>query len=270
MSDVSWGLDLAGFSTGKSALARAEKIADRKAKIEIYLNHPFMIKVDGRDTVANQLAREKSFVSNCDQLYIDMPIDLQSLPLIASPVFSWQLTKRPIDFAYSAMPPFAERIGSPVARLQAILSRDLGKLGIQYFETYPAMSLAKWFGRTADSYKHVTKTAEWDGDRWVGDSGLAELMNLCGFVAKSNIHVNDDQFDACLCAIVGVVDSNLVLADDDLNADVARTLKSKIRKADAPRLQSLEVKAPKGYRILKTNPSDWSFEIALVDVEPSP
>jgi hypothetical protein len=265
MSKVAWGLDLAGFSTGKSALAHAKRVSGKSVEIEVFLNHPFANKKEGRDSIAEQLKLERACIKQCMPMYIDMPIDLQNLPGIEDVNFSWQLTKRAIDVAYSAMPPFADRIGSPVARLQAVLGKDYPGLNSDYFETYPNMSLHKWLGHAPPSYKNNDKTADWEDDQWVGETGLADLLNTCGFCASSPVKINDDHFDACLCALVGVVGEDKILFEESLREDVENMIfkSKKFRRKDHPTLKKMDLSPPKGYRIIGSSLNNWSIHLRV-------
>lgn len=270
MVDQSWGLDLAGYSTGKSALALAKRESAKSVLIKIFTNHPFMKKIEGRHQIASQINDERRCINRCSPIYIDMPIDLQNLPKIKNATFSWQLTKRAIDVAYSAMPPFADRIGSPVARLQAVLGEELLGLGNDYFETYPNMSLHKWFGQAPPSYKSSSKTADWEDDHWVGETGLATLLNQCGFVGAKDLKLNDDHFDACICALVGLVGEDHLLLDDKLDADIQKQMfqTKKFRKVDQDALKAINLAAPKGYRIISKKLEGWSIKVQLTDDAP--
>lgn len=76
-------------------------------------------------------------------IYIDSPVDVQKLPfdILQSFRYKWQLTHRPIDFAYGGLPPFADKIGFIVVRLKHYIHKiDVDKFE-NLFETYPAGSM---------------------------------------------------------------------------------------------------------------------------------
>src|SRR5579872_1480207 len=170
---ISYGLDLAGYSTGKSSLAKATFNGSTELSVVVYRNHPFAEKLEGWETVGPLVERERRLLRFMQPLYVDVPIDLQGLPNQTGVRFTWQLTKRPVDFAFSALPPLADRLGSPVARLAYLLVADRSALGSGLYETYPAASLEPMLGGKR-SYKG--KTAKWKDGNWIGDGGLADIL----------------------------------------------------------------------------------------------
>ena len=79
---TAFGLDLSGFSTGGSAMARADRTEERIV-VTVYTGHCFSQKVEGCDSLPAILARERNIVLAClarGPLVVDIPIDLQKLP----------------------------------------------------------------------------------------------------------------------------------------------------------------------------------------------
>ncbi len=121
--NTAFGLDIAGYSEGKSGFVQADRKDDNSIEITIFQGHAFSEKHDTRTSLEHIAEREKELLISCckkGRLLVDIPIDLQGLPYPNNVRFIWELVKRPVDFAFDALPPLADRIGSPVARLAKI------------------------------------------------------------------------------------------------------------------------------------------------------
>src|SRR5262249_18741208 len=148
-------------------------------------------KHQASDPVAPALAAEVETLRRCfaiGPVAIDVPIDLQDLlqPQRATPI--WELTLRPVDRALGAMRPLADRIGSPVARFQAIMRAgafdDL--LGRSLFEPYPA---GTWLLNNIGSKGYK------------GKNGGSVCGELCAKLRITPVLSNDDALDAVIVAV---------------------------------------------------------------------
>lgn len=240
-----YGLDLAGYSTGKSGLARATFDGATELSVVLYRNHPFGEKLEGWEAVGSLVERERRLLTCLRPLYLDVPIDLQGLPNPADVRFAWQLTKRPVDFAFNALPPLADRLGSPVARLAHLLGAERSALGAGLYETYPAASLIPMLG-TKPSYKGTT--AKWMDRRWIGDGGLADILRTLRAESDGDVVVNDDHFDAAICAITGVLPEEYLLQGPALEAEIRRRLEQIVGPQNQ---QALVTAGPTGYVLIR-------------------
>ncbi len=188
--NIGVGIDFSGYTTGKTSLAFVEIDGDTIAAT-LLRGSALSQKRKTSDALADVLPAEARVMLQCLQIgcvAVDIPIDLQGLPGAKTAHAIWQLTRRPIDHAIGAMPPFADRIGAPVARFAAIMrAGKFGhQLGKRLFEAYPAGTL-KLLDIEAGAYK--------------GPNGLDALRVLCGRLnVQSNIE-SDDDIDAVICAI---------------------------------------------------------------------
>ena len=240
-----YGLDLAGYSTGKSSLAKASFDESTGISVTVYRRHAFAEKLEGWQTVDPLAGRERQLLSSLRPMYIDVPIDLQDLLFLTAIRFAWQLTKRPVDFVYNALPPLADRLGSPVARLASLLGDDRTAVGVGLFETYPAASLIPMLG-TKPSYKG--KTAQRLQGQWIGDGGLAEVLRNLDVEADEGVVVNDDHFDAAICAITGVLPEDYLLQGPELE----RYIRSRMEVLVGHQAQALPtIKEPRGYVLIR-------------------
>lgn len=255
-SQVSFGLDLAGYSTGRSALARLEDCGDGIASVSFIRGGPFGSKINGVAKLGAVANEEADILCRCLEagpLAVDIPIDLQGLPNIPDPAWIWQLTMRSVDYAFGGLPPFADRIGSPVARFQNImklLEAHLHAEGI--VEAYPAASLEcmglpnKGYKGTSVVYSDgVWRMCEGSGEK----TALAQIATALNLTASEQIVLTDDDLDAILCCLAGISPAEFALEGGELASEVQKRLSSK--GIDA----SLDIcQPPKGYRLLRTSP----------------
>jgi hypothetical protein len=187
---IGFGLDLSGYSTGRTVLAAVQMSGDAGAAA-ILRGSAFSQYRRGVDDARAALAEERDTLSKCmnvGPIAVDVPIDLQGLPAPDDICFIWELTKRPVDYAFGAMAPLADRLGACVARFKAVLSEGdlVSVLGRRLFETYPAGTL-KLLGLPHQSYKGV--------------SGR-ELCSVIGIrLGIDNCDLLDDELDAVICAV---------------------------------------------------------------------
>lgn len=207
-----FGLDLAGYSTGKSSLAG---VSANGASVEatIFRGHAFADKHDGDRALTGFVPREQELVEACTRkkLFVDVPIDLQDLPRPRNPAKAWELTKRPVDRLYSALSPLANRLGAPCARFLNILgTMDQDLLGRSLFETYPAASLRSILGKKP-KYKNSTIRSNgsgWEPDAGPGADGLVKIATRLRMTGPENMALTDDDVDAIVCALVGVASAD--------------------------------------------------------------
>src|SRR4051794_24672688 len=120
---LGFGIDLAGYTTGKTAVAAVE-IEGQSIEATLLRGSALSKKRASKASLDQVLNEEVADLRRCfaiGPVAVDIPIDLQGLPSPPNPEYIWHLTLRPIDKAVKAMPAFADRIGSPVARFAAIM-----------------------------------------------------------------------------------------------------------------------------------------------------
>lgn len=208
---IGFGLDLAGYTTGKTTLAVVE-IEGQNAKATLLRESALSVKRKSGDAL--EILREEAAVLrrclNIGPLAVDIPIDLQDLRTPIETDYIWQLTLRPVDRAIGAMPPLADRIGAPVARFAAIVSEgDFDALlGEKLFEAYPAVTL-KMLKIEARHYK--------------GKAGADALIRLCETLRVKPRVESDDDIDAIICAITAAAPASAV-HDADARFRVPKSL----------------------------------------------
>lgn len=211
-----FGLDLAGYSTGRSALAMATVSDDAPPTVTIMTDSVFARKVKGKNRLPNHCRSEVECMQNIlseGKLFIDVPIDLRDLQAPPNPQFVWQLTKRPVDEAFGGLCPLASWLGACVARMQNLRRRlrdgNNDPLGKRLFETYPAGSL-NLGNQKYEGYKpgqaQWSRRNHWRPCRGGNDKDitLAGLLNNLTWTADTELDAfTDDEFDAALCALTG-------------------------------------------------------------------
>lgn len=185
---IGFGIDLAGYTTGKTSLAVIE-IEGTAANATLLRGSALSLKRDSGDALRGIVSEEAAVLRRClaiGPVAVDIPIDLQDLPYPDDAEYIWQLTSRPIDRAVGAMPPFANRIGAPVARFAAIMREGdfAGLLGERLFEAYPAGTL---------------KLLKIEAGRYKDD--IDALISFCSALQIKPHVENDDDIDAIICAI---------------------------------------------------------------------
>lgn len=202
---IGFGLDLAGYTTGKTTLAVVE-IEGQNAKATLLRESALSVKRKSGDALKEILREEAAVLRRClniGPLAVDIPIDLQDLRTPIETDYIWQLTLRPVDRAIGAMPPLADRIGAPVARFAAIVCEgDFDALlGEKLFEAYPAGTL-KMLKIEARHYK--------------GKGGADALIRLCETLRVKPRVESDDDIDAIICAITAAAPASAMHDADAL------------------------------------------------------
>lgn len=276
MGDTAFGLDLAGYSTGKSGLVRAQKRDNNYINLTVFSSHALSEKCNGNKRLCSIQNKEVELIRDIlkqGSLIVDVPIDLQGLPFMDSPIFIWQLTKRAVDQAFNGFPPFADRMGSYVARFNQILKRVIsnnpGLVGTKVFETYPAatLDLTKLLPKgNKDGYKGGR--AVFDGERWVHESSkkddlakccsIAKLANRMNITADSNTKIDDDIFDAAICALTGIAPTECKLVSSNLE----KVVKERLGKAVTDKI---DIEMPAGYVLLNKIEQVSTIHLTVAD-----
>lgn len=254
-----FGLDLAGYSTGKSSLAEI-LISENGMDAIVYKNHPFEIKTKGNARLDEITYKETDALRRLEKaglLLVDVPIDITALLSLDAPRYIWELTKRPVDYALGGLCPLADRLGASVARFRNLMqAAPVSRI----METYPAASLAA-AGLSAAKYKK--KAISWDSDHWVGGS-LAIIAHGMRLKSKFRLSLSDDDVDAILCAYAGAAPKDALLHGASLRSLVADRLRSELGEEGSAWVRNLTI--PENFQLFSALPDhdiyvkfqDWS------------
>lgn len=253
--NVAFGLDIAGYSTGRSALARAVLAEDGVVDLTVYTGHVFARKPKPGN-FEEHLREEVAVLRGClalGKVMVDCPIDLQDLPTPPRVTEPWHLVKRPVDHALGGMPPLADWIGAPAARMNhlwRLVTAEAGDpLGSSLFETYPAGSL-RLLGLPHRKYKDGEGAVTCREGRW-GETTLGAIATALGFEGENGLRLNHDEVDAAVCALTGVFEDDYRLQERGLEEAVAERLSAK--KGRKGRGAAFD-RPPRGYVLLKRLP----------------
>jgi hypothetical protein len=106
------------------------------------------------------------------------------------------------------------------------------------------------------SYKG--KTAKWTDRQWIGDGGLADILRTLKVEADKDVVVNDDHFDAAVCAITGVLPDEYLLQGPALEAEIRRRLEQIVGPHDA---KALVTAGPTGYVLIRKKLPELRFRL---------
>ena len=212
-------------------------------------------------------------------LSVDVPIDLQGLMGLdppeeqkeGAPWGVWELTLRPVDYAFNALPALADRLGAPAARFRNILATcQRNQLGSRLWETYPGAVLHGTLRlQDACCTEHIAKQnkitykgqeTKYDGAEWKGN-GLACIANALNIKPKcpadfDDVPFSDDELDAVLCALTGVAPPLALLSGCQLGEQILCRIqkrlnaKEKNNQEGRPRKKA-RATAPVGYVLLR-------------------
>jgi hypothetical protein len=139
----------------------------------------------------------------------------------------WELTHRPIDFAFYGDAPLTDRIGEFGVRFRALLAASSFMLGDDLFECYPRASveLMNFKGQ------YVGGSAHHGGEGWKADDRSkradklqAKLLTELGANPGQGAEkLNSDDLDAMLCALtaLGGATGQGLLGKEELDGEVS-------------------------------------------------
>jgi Protein of unknown function (DUF429) len=266
---TAYGLDLAGYGTGRSSLCRAEIRSPDLISVEI-LEGSIFSRAFATGALLDEIVQEEVAVLRQllreGTLYVDVPIDLQGLPCPRDARYVWQLVRRPVDEAFRGLAPLADSIGWIVARFRWSLERlsetEGHVLGSRVFETYPAASL----NLIGERFRGYRGRCQFDGKCWRADTSsiagaasaqrakcLAEIANELNISpagspsSLSGYEISHDDLDAIICAVTGIAAPSGRLEGVSLADRLSNCL--------GERYSDFVATPPTGYVLLKEHPN---------------
>jgi hypothetical protein len=139
----------------------------------------------------------------------------------------WELSHRPIDFAFYGDAPLTDKIGEFGVRFRAMLAVSVFELGDDILEVFPraTVELLEFKGQYAGGAAHMAGQGWKPDDREKrGDKLMAKLLTELGVNPVQGAEKFDsDDLDAMLCALtaLGAAAGQGVLTGKDLDHEIA-------------------------------------------------
>jgi hypothetical protein len=260
MNSIGYGLDLSGYSGGNTRLSVARQTADEQIEVTILRNSIFEARIKGDADIRTHIGKEIGQLEKILKdgvIAVDIPVDLQGLSHFSGKAKRlWELTLRPVDKAFDALPPLASLIGSPVARFQYLLANMQlsGPVDNCVYETYPKASL-DIRNITSTGYKNCF--ARWEGERWfisngktgktASTEGIMKSFSFKG--SRDGLRLDDNDIDSAICALTALAatqkrQSHIVYGDK-----LDKTIRQKL--LDKGLIEENDfVRSPQGYVLL--------------------
>jgi len=214
--------------------------------------------VDGNIEITDyRIANRIECLKNIMPLFVDVPIDNTYFnDAYNNPGYIWQLNLRPVDRAYNGQRPLGSLMGGYVQQFKYMYNKSELTLGENLYETYPAASLIE-LGINAKYKKTISVYKE---NKWTTSiGGICDKLNISP-IDNTELKINDDEIDAVLCALCGVVDDKYILKGNDLEKHINSRINN-----------SKRYKAPKGYVLLQlAEKKEWPYTIEIETVDDSP
>lgn len=186
---------------------------------------------------------------------VDVAIDIEALGAggtrrAPAQRMLWELTHRPIDFAFFGDAPLTDRVGEFGVRFRALLAASAFELGNELLEVYPRASveLLEFKGQYRDGAAHHTAQG-WKADdrNKRADKLMVKLLEELGInPGQGADKLNADDLDAILCALtaLGASLAQGVLSGVELDREISERI---ARRANS---QPAEFTAPAACAVL--------------------
>lgn len=139
----------------------------------------------------------------------------------------WEMTHRPIDFAFYGDAPLTDRVGEFGVRFRALLAASVFELGDDIIEVYPraTVELLDFRGQYQGGAAHHS-TNGWKADdrNKRGDKLMAKILAELGVnPGQGGDKLDSDDLDAVLCAVtaLGAAVNEGVLTGEELDREVS-------------------------------------------------
>jgi hypothetical protein len=113
---------------------------------------------------------------------------------------------------------------------------------------------------TVPSYKG--QSVERQDGAWIGDDGLSEILQRLRVEADDGVVLNDDHFDAAICALTGVLPEEWLLYGASLEEAIRLRMEKKVRKQDRAAIVAVP---PKGYVLVQKQLSEVPLRFHFED-----
>lgn len=228
------GINLSAFGVARRPLiATASDEKAGEVRVELRPSEAFGGKFKLSDNVEETFVEWRKELLDCHKpIAVDVALDIDWLGVGGSRVAPaerrmWELTMRPIDFAFFGDAPLTDRVGDFGVRFRSMLAASAFALGDEILESYPRASveLFDFKGQYRDgSAHHGDKGWRADNREKRGDKLMARMLEALGVnPVQGADQLNSDDLDAILCALtaLGAATGRGVIAGDELSHECA-------------------------------------------------
>ena len=233
MTTTATGINLSAFGSARRPTLAAAEMGDKgSVRIKLSPAAAFGGKHKLSDNSEALFAQWRAGLLEMPRpIGVDVAIDIDALSMGGSrraPAARqlWELTHRPIDFAFYGDAPITDRVGEFGTRFRAMLAASAFELGDDLIEVFPraTVELLEFRGQYLDgAVHHGGKGWKADDRNARGDKLMAKILEELGINPGDGVdRVSSDDLDATLCALtaLGAKVGEGMLAGAQLDAEV--------------------------------------------------
>lgn len=237
------GLNLSAFGVARRPVLAVATLGERNdVRIALKTAEAFSGKFKLADRIEETFANWRQGLLECARpIAVDVAIDIDWFGVGARRTAPaerrmWELTLRPLDFAFYGDAPLTDRVGDFGVRFRALLASSAFEIGDEIFEACPRASveLFDFKGQYRDgSAHHGDKGWRADDRNKRGDKLMAKILEALGVNPQAGAEqLDSDDLDAILCALtaLGAATGRGVIAGDELSGE---TVERCARRANA-------------------------------------
>ena len=212
--NIAAGINLSAFGVDKRpVLAVATMEGEGVVRVELSSQAAFGGKTKLMDPAEDLFTRWRTAILDLPRpIGVDIAIDMQELSAAkgGEPVkYLWQMTHRPIDFAFYGDAPVTDRVGTFGTRFRAMLAKSAFAVGQDLIEANPGACVE--FFKFKGSYKggaahHARGGWKADNSTQSADRTLAEIAQDLGLNSENDPKgkLDSGDLDAVLCALTAL------------------------------------------------------------------
>ncbi|MCA8946422.1 MAG: hypothetical protein KDB29_09360 [Planctomycetes bacterium] len=234
MALTATGINLSAFGQSRRPVLAAASISD-KGDVRVQLKPAEMF--GGKNKLLDK--SEEAFavwraglLEQARPIAVDVAIDIDALGTggnrrAPAQRMLWELTHRPIDFAFFGDAPLTDRVGEFGVRFRAMLAASAFQLGDDLFECYPRATVELLGFRG----QYIGGAAHHGGNGWKaddrnkrGDKLMAKLLAELGInPGQGGEKLDSDDLDATLCALTALAAASGegLLTTKELDGEIA-------------------------------------------------
>jgi hypothetical protein len=206
------GINLSAFGIERRPmLAIAKEEGEGVVSVKLGPMASFGGKIKLMDPLDDLFARwRKDLLELPRPIAVDVPLDLQGLGARSDSRFIWELTHRPMDFAFYQDAPLTDRIGIFNVRFLELMGRSQFNAGKDFIEVSP-LACTEFFdfrGIYKGGRAHQGKGGAWKADDSTvsADRAFTKIAHELGFNIENTAEgkLDSGDFDAVMCALTAL------------------------------------------------------------------